>query len=300
MTIAMAIAAAVLLWTYLRLRNAARKDGRRLDTARQALAGCEHLLGLLRALQQHRGLSSGWLAGERQFEARMHARRQELERELKALAASAEAELTQPRPCLTPHDLSLFRFRWQTLVEELPGLSIEQGIARHSQMITYVLDWLAALGEARIELPMADRVDADAARNHANRLPLLAEYLGQARAVGSGVAARGTCTPVARVRLMFLASRSESLIKQAMQVAGDREALAAAQAVKTLTDTVRQKLLAERTVAVGTEAYFATATEAIDAVFGWIESCGAGIRRELDAGGPGEAADVPERAAGAL
>lgn len=298
MLIVMATAAVVLLWVYLRYRRAVRKDGRRLNMARQALEGCEHLLELLRALQQHRGLSSGWLAGERQFEARMNARRQEVERELKALVATAEAELLQARPCLTPHDLNLFRFRWQTLVDELQGQSIEQSIARHSQMIARALDWLAALGEARIELPAADRVDADAVRNYANRLPLLAEYLGQARAVGSGVAARGACTPVARVRLMFLVSRSESLLKQAMQVAGDRQAQTAAQAVAALTGAVRQRLLAERAAGITAELYFATATEAIDAVFAWIEVCGQGIRRELEAGGASETVNLPDRAAG--
>ena len=295
MPIVLGIAVAALLYLYLRHRNAMQRDDKRLATARQALEGCAHLLELLRALQQHRGLSSGWLAGERQFEARMGARRQEIERELTALAPTALAETQMPRPCLTPHDLSLFRFRWQALVDELQGLSIEQSIARHSQMIAHALDWLAALGEARIELPAADRVDADAVRNYASRLPLLAEYLGQARAVGSGVAARGTCTPVARVRLMFLVSRSESLLKQAMQVTGDRQALAAARAVAALTGMVRQQLLAERAAGVTAEAYFATATGAIDAVFAWIESCGEDIRRELDAG---EAVGVPERAAG--
>ncbi len=300
MAIAIGIAAAVLLYFAMRYRNAMRRDGRRLATARQALEGCGHLLALLRALQQHRGLSSGWLAGERQFEGRMGARRQEVERELIVLAETAQAELLMARPCFTPHDLSLFHFRWKALVDELPGLSIEQSIARHSQMITHTLDWLTALGEARIELPAADLVDADAVRNYASRLPLLAEYLGQARAVGSGVAARGSCTPVARVRLMFLASRAESLQKQAMQVAGDRQALVAAQAVAALTGMVRQKLLAERAVTVGAEAYFAAATEAIDAVFAWIDTCGRDIRRELDAGGAGEAVNASAPAAGVV
>lgn len=298
MAIAIGIVSAILLYLYLRYRRAARRDGMRLATARQALQGCEHLLVLLRAMQQHRGLSSGWLAGERQFEGRMLARRHEAERELIALAEIAHAELAKPRPCFTPHDVSLFRFRWKALVDELSGLSIEQSIARHSQLISHALDWLAALGEARIELPVADQVEADSVRNYANRLPLLAEYLGQARAVGSGVAARGSCTPVARVRLMFLTSRSEALLKQAMQVSGDRQAMVAAQAVAALTEMVRQKLLAERAVAIDAESYFAAATAAIDAVFAWIEACGAEIRRELEAGRTGEAVSVPERAAG--
>lgn len=47
---------------------------------------------------------------------------------------------------------------------------------------------------------------------------------------------------------------------------------------------VRQKLLAE--------AYFVAVTAAIDAVFAWIESCGAEIRRELGAVGAGEAVEL--------
>lgn len=56
--------------------------------------------------------------------------------------------------------------------------------------------------------------------------------------------------------------------------------------VACLAEMVRQKPLAE--------AYFVAATAAIDAVFAWIESCGAEIRRELGAVGAGEAVELSE------
>ena len=43
-----------------------------------------------------------------------------------------------------------------------------------------------------------------------DQLPALSEALGQARAISAGVAARGQCTAVARVRLAYLASRIET------------------------------------------------------------------------------------------
>jgi len=289
------VASAGLLF-YLGHRHRHGRDARRQMTAGQALDGCGDLLGLIRALQQHRGLSSGWLAGERGFEQRMLARRSEIERFIASLAGTAEAETAMARPCFSQQDLALFRFQWRELIEQLPNLSIDQGIARHSALISRGLDWLAALGEARIELIMPDRSGASLVRNYANRLPMLAEYLGQMRALGSGVAARGHCSPVARVRLRYLATRTEMLHEEARAASrdGHPSQSAAAAAVVEILAVVRREMLEGTAIEVTADAYFATATRAIDAVYGWIDSCGDAVRGGL-AGEPAQPGLVPAR-----
>lgn len=262
-----------------RQRRQTRAD--RLRAAASALDGCAELLGLVRALQQHRGLSSGWLAGERSFEPRMLERRQDVENRLRDLARCATLESAMPRPCLTPNDLALFRFRWRELTAELAALGIDAGIACHSQLIARALDWLAALGEARVKLTLPQSASVDLACNYADRLPQLAECLGQLRALGSGAAAAGRCSPVARVRLRYLAARSDALLAEARDATRDPRAAAAGAAVQDLLDTVRQALLEATTVEMAAEAYFTTATRAIDAVYAWIDASGAEVRRAL-------------------
>lgn len=69
-----------------------------------ALRCCDCLLRLLSNLQQHRGLSSGWLAGDRSFEVRMIGKRAEIEALFAELSPFIACESARARPCLTSND----------------------------------------------------------------------------------------------------------------------------------------------------------------------------------------------------
>lgn len=251
-----------------------------LHTAAEARLACDALLALVARLQQHRGLSSGWLAGNADFEARMLGKRREIDSMLADLGPRIAKESEQARPCVTRNDFSLFRFKWRSLLDSLGNGSVEQNIAQHGHLIGMLLDWLAAIGEARIELTTPKRLPVGVVRNYAQRLPSLSEYLGQARAIGSSVAAKGGCAAVARVRLMFLIARSESLLEQAcasgnLGFAGGR----AKSAVELMAQTIRQSLLAPAGITLSADAYFTVASQAVDSVLEWASQCG----REIDA-----------------
>lgn len=275
------IAASVLLagggLYWLRARRGVEN---RSGALRGAIHACESLLQLIACVQQHRGMSTALLAGDHSFERRLFSKRAEITPLLQQLQATAAEENTNAYPCFTPNDIALWRHRWDTLLLELTHHSIEKSIAVHSNLIASLLNWLDALGEARIELPMGNALPAGAVRNYAHRLPQLTECLGQARATGSGVAARGSCSAVARVRLMFLVSRAETLVDQACSV--DAGGAAAAQKVRALASLIRSHMLASQNVSVTAEHYYSEATQAIDAVFEWIRSSGQTIGRQLD------------------
>lgn len=213
---AAAVLVAITAFTLLRLDRQRRRA--QADSEAQAmLDACNQLLALLEHLQQHRGMSSAWLAGDKSFAERLRGKRAAVEAIFPRLQAAILLESNKPRPCLTANEMNLFRFKWRTLVDQLATMSVEDCIAGHSQLISLLLVWLADLGEARIELPAVDRVPHGLVRNYVYRLPTLAECLGQARAIGSSVAARHHCSPVARVRLLFLLNRAESLLAQASE-----------------------------------------------------------------------------------
>lgn len=246
-----------------------------------ALATCRSLLGLLAGLQQHRGLSSGCLAGDSRFEARMLQRRHDIEGLLPGLAPAFLREGEEACPCFAGNDWKLFRFHWQELLEQLPGSASDANVERHNRLIAQLLEWLAALGEVRLELPFASHLDPQLARNFAARLPALAECLGQARALGSAVAVRGGCTPVARVRLGFLLARAETLLAGAAAGCAGEAAAAAPSLVRAMAEMVRRDLLRGSELRISSETYFAAASRAIDAVFAWIEASGDSIERDL-------------------
>lgn len=255
-----------------------------LDDMRKAIDAGKQLLALAAHLQQHRGMSTAWLSGDASYAPRLTAKRADILACIAALHEPVVRETDRPYPCFTHNDVALFRFKWQTLVDDLPGLSPELSIGQHTQLIAVVLDWLASFGEARIELPAGELVAAGTTRNVCHRLPALAETLGQARALGMGVAASAACKPVARVRLMFLTTRAESLLQQSMAFTGPgTSADMARMAVEEMIKVIRCDMLGAQNINVATNDYYLVATTAIDAVYGWIGACVADLIAQLEA-----------------
>jgi hypothetical protein len=259
--------------------------GKSLDST---LAACRTLLALVGHFQQHRGMSSALLSGDQAFRNRLDGKGREIEALIPSLREVAGQESRRAHPCLTQNDLSLFQFHWGQLREKLTGLSVEQSIAQHSFLIDQLLQWLAALGESRVEVLLADRCARGLVRNYASRLPALTECLGQARALGTSVAARRGCSAVARVRLMFLVARAEALLNQANEAGGrGPKAEKAALAVQEMARVIRTRMLLSSGISVAAQEYFDIATVAVDSVFVWINESGT----MLAAAGNGKAND---------
>lgn len=272
--------------------GATRYRRRRRELAGKSLAGtlaaCRSLLALVGHFQQHRGMSSALLSGDRAFRTRLDGKAREIEALIPSLREVAWEEGGRAHPCLTQNDLSLFQFHWGELREKLGGLSVEQSIAQHSFLVDQLLQWLAALGESRVEVLLVERCARGLVRNYASRLPALTECLGQARALGTSVAAKRGCSAVARVRLMFLVARAEALLNQANEVGGQgAKADKAALAVQEMARVIRTRMLLSSGISVAAQEYFDIATAAIDSVFAWINESGS----ELAAAGSGKAGD---------
>ena len=242
---------------------------------RESLTACQALLAMISGIQQHRGLSSAWLAGDNSFRPRLTVLENDIAQRLPELQAAIRNEARQPAPCLTGNALALFSHHWRNLCERLGELSIEQSVAQHTMMIEMLLKWLQALGEARIEPVVADAARPQV-RDYLTRLPAITECLGQARALGMSVSTRQGCPAVARVRLMFLVSRAESLFKQVSD--HGRQATEATAAFQHMARIIRTQMLQASGITISPQAYFSLSTAAIDAVFAWIDHSVQGLR----------------------
>lgn len=254
------------------------------DDAQRAFGDCERLLQLVHSLQQHRGMSTAWLAGDALFESPMRARRRAVQHDIEALETTARAEMALEGPCITPYELALLDAQWKELCAALDGspaaIGADDNLTRHSLLVSHVLGWLAAVGNRRIA-PLAASSGSGLLRTWISTLPALGEQLGQARAVGSAAAARGVCTAAERMRLRYLASRAESLMHQAIadtpRLPG---ALPATERIVRLLGLLRSDLLGA-TDRMTAELYFAEATAAIDAIYAWMTSCEDALRGVL-------------------
>lgn len=269
---------------------------RRLEDANsmdQTLGACQSLLKLTNHLQQHRGMSTAWLAGDKGFKPRLDAKGGEIEIVIPELRDVARTEGSKPHPCFTLNELGLFQFNWVTLREKLPTLSVEQSIAQHSFLIDQLLNWLAAIGESRVETLVDERAGRALVRNYTIRLPALTECLGQARALGMSVATRRGCSAVTRVRLMFLVARAEALLNQALEAGGHgQQAEKTMLAVQQMARVIRTRMLLSSGVTVAAQDYFELASTAIDQVFAWIADSGVLLRQSAAQQGNHAAVEV--------
>lgn len=168
---------------------------------------CGALQNLVMHLQRHRGLSSMWLNGDRSVGPRLHAEREQANQHMHTLAQLPDGHLSAA-DVLPRAQWERFCADWRALCAELEQLDAADSIARHTELISQALNWLRAIGEASLSAGPQDHGWVSAL---VDQLPALSEALGQARAISAGVAARGQCTAVARVRLAYLASRIETL-----------------------------------------------------------------------------------------
>lgn len=235
------------------------------DRALAALGGVVRLTELLAHVQQHRGMSGAWRSGDAAFASRLPAKQAEVEAVFAALADDAAREAAERLPCFSRGDVDGLHAGWRALLASLPSLTPEDSFQRHCRLLTTVLGWLAALGEARIA-PAAGGAAAGVRRVVAD-LPALAECLGQARALGSAVAARGRCTPVARVRLHFLVSRATELLTRAAHGTAGGQARHPAE---DFLQAVRERMLLGATVDMDAASCFRLGTEAVDAIYAWL------------------------------
>ncbi|MBL8447482.1 MAG: nitrate- and nitrite sensing domain-containing protein [Zoogloeaceae bacterium] len=259
------------------------RSGRMVDAA---MTVSPLLLGWIRLAQQHRGLSSAWLSGNAGFVSVIMEKRREitcLQPQILAALVARSVALDSVLPRVEGDQL--FQ-RWEQLVHGLESKSVEQSLVLHTFLIGDVCGWLERLGSECVLPVLNDEYQRRTARNYFQHLPELSECLGQARAIGSAVATREGCSPMERVRLVRLVAHAEALMERLRQ--GDANSEAGRIAIRCageLFSEIRSRMLMRTGVRVTAQAYFQLATQAIDAVFEWIDTCGGQLSLALGPAG---------------
>lgn len=240
-----------------------------------------HLLRLIMHMQQHRGMATAWLNGDTSFGARLQEKRQQIDALLLQLPG-LPGEFNRQREDFERDDLQRLQRQWQVLSTQLGQLSAFESMTRHTALIGTLLAWLRALGDSCLHARSETTgLEVDSmVRAFVERLPVLAETLGQTRALGSGLLAAGGATAVGRVQMGYLCQRIESLLQaSADAVRGPHTEHSLQQGFATVESEVQRLLgsihahiLASAPAPLAASDYFRQASAAIDAVFALIES----------------------------
>ncbi len=225
---------------------------------------------LLLDLQQHRGMVNAFLSGDNSFKSKIEQKQSAIGQDITALdALRGQGLMTEKR-------WEDIRSAWQALRAEAMALPAEESFRRHSELIRAVL---YSIGDVAERSQIAGDCAADFALVDAlwNKLPAVAEGLGQARGIGSSVAAKGYCSSVTRIKLRFLEehiSETIGLVNNDLAHADITQAMAFTQAWKETHAAVHEflalldeKLISTERPAIDAGHYFSAGTKAMDAVF---------------------------------
>lgn len=248
-----------------------------IETERKGLEDLPALKQTMAVIQQHRGLSAGYLAGREEFREGMQNKAREVDASLDNLSTVlAHDESTQ---ALLPKVAAL-RSNWQSLASSVTGLSPEESFETHSSLVGQVFELNGLVGE-RSNLVL----DSELAGYYMidlmiNRFPALSEAMGQARGIGAGVAANGQHTEGSRTKLAIREDRIQQYSKTlenslsrifAQEPAREEELGAlgeeAQRNVDRFSELLRSELLASDRVDVSADEIFKASTMAIDGVF---------------------------------
>ena len=258
------ICGVILLLLYVML-SMAEKNKRQRKRERQlyGLSVLRSGLGLLTNVQQHRGISAALLNGDQSFAARQIDKRNEIQEIFRNLESLLMAT---PELRSDADSLSALRREWDGMSSAIGNLLPEQSFSRHTALIRMIIHLLGDMGEHLGLLDGEGTPFAQLANTLLLKLPLLMESIGQARALGSGYAAKGQCGAVGRIRMSFLAQHigeCQHGIRASMT-----EQPHAMQRVNALLGVLNERFIDAESVDIAPDVFFRTATEAIESCLG--------------------------------
>ena len=266
---------------------------RTLGRQRRGLALNGRLKELIQGLQQHRGMCNAYLAGDASFAGKI----EEAQRRVERLMTECEEPLTGEGDGYRGRWANLRR-QWRELVGTLRGMDTRRSFLEHTRLIDGVLELLREVGDESaltLDESAGNRRMADVL---VNRLPQLAEQLGQARALGATAAAQGRVSTVAGMRLRFLSEQAREALEVVRATVepliAERDGAGLHRPFETCAcDTLDFLALLERELidrsspTIRPEEYFAAATRAIDAGYALFEVMAPVLDRAFEGRGRG-------------
>jgi hypothetical protein len=219
----------------------------------KGLQWLKNLKSLLSNIQKHRGLSNGYLHGNHAASADLQQIQGRVSQDLRqASRVDVLIEENERWQNITQH--------WARLAGNFKNLSPENNLTQHNNLIQSVLYLID---------DMARQCDLMTLRS-VNNKPLhlswremlgAAEYIGQARAIGTGVSAAQHCDSVSRIRLNYLCQMIEANTGRLWREIEPSEHQR--RKVSDLLTCINSKVIKD-TPEISAEDFFALASAALD------------------------------------
>lgn len=188
--------ALIIIALLLRHRTRHRRRQRLL----LGLTWLDSLRQLLAHFQQHRGLSSGYIAGNGDLLPQIQQLQSQIRRDFENVTVQG-SWITQNSRWIGIEE------HWNRLSATYQSLDRDSNISQHNRMLTNLIYLIEDTAEAHDLKLLCDGHD------HGQRvwrdLLIVAEHIGQARAIGTAITASGHCDSVSRIQMSYLSEKIE-------------------------------------------------------------------------------------------
>lgn len=215
------------------------------------------LRSLLTHVQQHRGISNGWLNGDDSLTQRLRSLAKQVTADIDHIHQQFPDATKQSQKQAVPRWESITT-HWPRLTQNTSNLTTANNLEQHNKLILNILYFIDDIAEHYQIYKLTDAQDQSQRHDWLNLL-FTAESIGQIRAIGTGVAAGKTCSSVERIRLNYLCHSLQQSIEDGIDSASS-------EAMKTLIITIESDI----TIAqpnISAEHFFSLASQCIELVF---------------------------------
>ena len=257
-----------------------RRSSNRISSSQLGLKKLELVRKLLEHVPQHRGVANAVLQGDESFRSKLAALQSRIDTEINMVH---DADSGQDARYLSTR-LQNIAIQWEDIKRNLTQLSAAESFRKHTDLIAEITYVISDVGEAsglflNLDQKFYGLIDATI-----NKLPLVTEFLGQARGLGMGVAAAGKCTIANKVKLAYRHKKvsavwndAEHAIKKALQYTPELKAIAENKvnnnknSISNFLAILNAELLQMDKIKIAPDVYFNAGTEAIQDSFALLD-----------------------------
>ncbi|MDG5853510.1 methyl-accepting chemotaxis protein [Clostridium beijerinckii] len=231
----------------------------------------------VRHVQQHRGLTSVLLSGNKSTEEQVIQKEQEIKNDIVAINKLDE---DYGKELGTTNEWASIKIDWSSLEIKDNKSALSELTAKHTALISKILDFNGSIEDSS-NLILQKQLDRYyLVDTIVNNLPMVTENLGLSRAVGSGVAGRKSITDDERFKLVYLTKAAtinlDASIKGLDEVYKTKpeikdklsgEITGAFNNSKEIIDIVNKELLETNSITIDSTEYYNRATTAVDSIY---------------------------------
>lgn len=229
---------------------------------------------LLEYIPQHRGMANALLQGDNSFKDKLNTLAQKINVEIKNTS-----ELVGKNDKLNIEDkVKKTEQQWNFIYQNLSQRQASDSFELHTELVKNILFLIHDIAETSRILKSQDITYTKLANVALRKLPLVTEMLGQARGMGTGVAARGQCDANMRVKLTYLLNTTRQITYEAnedidsvinnkvLKQQNDK------QATEYFLNSLENNIINTDTIGLSSTDYYDAGTDAIQHTFELLDN----------------------------